>query len=157
MSSANELARMLENQKTMFTKSTSLLGEADSRFAPGEGVFTVAQHVAHVAQSLDWFIEGAFEREGGPDSDFQAALREVQKVDSLAKAREWLDRSFARAVEVIGSKSDAELDAPFAGEILGDFPKRALVAMNADHAAHHRGALTVYTRLLGKEPPMPYM
>ena len=26
-----------------------------------------------------------------------------------------------------------------------------------DHTAHHRGALTVYARLLGKVPPMPYM
>ena len=25
-----------------------------------------------------------------------------------------------------------------------------------DHSAHHRGALAVYARLLGKEPAMPY-
>jgi uncharacterized damage-inducible protein DinB len=25
-----------------------------------------------------------------------------------------------------------------------------------EHTAHHRGALTVYSRLLGKVPPMPY-
>jgi uncharacterized damage-inducible protein DinB len=26
-----------------------------------------------------------------------------------------------------------------------------------EHTAHHRGALTVYSRLLGKVPPMPYV
>jgi hypothetical protein len=25
-----------------------------------------------------------------------------------------------------------------------------------EHTAHHRGALTAYSRLLGKVPPMPY-
>jgi uncharacterized damage-inducible protein DinB len=25
-----------------------------------------------------------------------------------------------------------------------------------EHTAHHRGALTVYSRKLGKVPPMPY-
>jgi uncharacterized damage-inducible protein DinB len=25
-----------------------------------------------------------------------------------------------------------------------------------EHTAHHRGALSVYSRLLGKTPPMPY-
>jgi hypothetical protein len=27
---------------------------------------------------------------------------------------------------------------------------------STDHTAHHRGALTVYSRLLGKVPKMPY-
>jgi len=26
-----------------------------------------------------------------------------------------------------------------------------------EHTAHHRGALTVYSRVLGKVPAMPYM
>ena len=30
------------------------------------------------------------------------------------------------------------------------------VAQQVAHTAHHRGALTVYSRQLGKVPPMPY-
>jgi len=35
-------------------------------------------------------------------------------------------------------------------------PRAAVVSGIADHTAHHRGALSVYARLIGKEPPMPY-
>ncbi len=45
-----------------FTKTAECLEEKDSGFAPKPGMFTVAQHVAHVAQAIDWFVEGAFAR-----------------------------------------------------------------------------------------------
>ena len=157
MSDAKTLVMILESQKEMFQRSTGALEEADSGFAPQNGLFTAAQQVAHVAQSLDWFIEGAFERPDGPDMDFAGKAQEILKVDSLAKANEWLDRAWARAAKVLASKTEAELDAPFPGDLLGERPKRSLVDMNGDHVAHHRGALTVYARLLGKVPPMPYM
>lgn len=150
------LVTALESQKKMFLKSTSVLKEADSGFTPQDGLFTVAQHVAHVAYSIDWFVEGAFERPDGPDPDFEAFDAKARAVTSLDEARTWLDRAVAHAIEVISSRSDAELDEPFTGEILGGIPKRSLVELNGDHMAHHRGALTVYTRMLGKEPPMPY-
>jgi len=157
MSEQKPLLMMLDSQKTMFDRSTGALDEGDSGFAPQEGLMTVAQQVAHVAQSLDWFIEGAFERPDGPDLDFEGHMKKVLQVTSLAAAREWMDRSWARAKEALASRTDADLDEPFAGELFGGQPKRALVDMNADHVAHHRGALTVYARLLGKTPPMPYM
>ena len=36
-------------------------------------------------------------------------------------------------------------------------PKFTIVPGIDEHTAHHRGALTVYSRLLGLTPPMPYM
>jgi uncharacterized damage-inducible protein DinB len=33
----------------------------------------------------------------------------------------------------------------------------AIFGAITDHTAHHRGALTVYARLNGIVPPMPYM
>ncbi len=38
----------------------------------------------------------------------------------------------------------------------GDLPRIAIVGAMAEHMAHHRGALSVYARLLGYAPPMPY-
>ena len=35
-------------------------------------------------------------------------------------------------------------------------PRLAVVSGIVDHTAHHRGALSVYCRLLNKVPPMPY-
>ena len=40
---------------------------------------------------------------------------------------------------------------------MGGLPRSAIFGAITDHTAHHRGALTVYARLLGKTPPMPYM
>ena len=48
-----------------------MIEEADSQFRPHEGMMTVAQQVAHTAQTLDWFIEGA-SRPQGFDLDFEA-------------------------------------------------------------------------------------
>jgi uncharacterized damage-inducible protein DinB len=40
---------------------------------------------------------------------------------------------------------------------MGGVPRFAITNALTDHTAHHRGALTVYARLLGLVPPMPYM
>ena len=46
-----------------FNRSTGALTEEDSGFSPAEGVFTAAQQVGHAAQTIDWFIDGAFRPE----------------------------------------------------------------------------------------------
>ena len=40
--------------------------------------------------------------------------------------------------------------------IMGESPRFVIIGALVDHTAHHRGALTVYARLRGKVPPMPY-
>jgi uncharacterized damage-inducible protein DinB len=150
------LVRALRTQKEMFDRSTAVLEEADSAFTPSEGTFSVAQQVAHVAQTLEWFVEGAFDREDGPDPDFARHLAEVGRVTSLHAARVWMDRAWENAERRLAGASEADLDRPYGGEIFGGAPRRMLVDMNGDHVAHHRGALTVYARLLGRTAPMPY-
>jgi uncharacterized damage-inducible protein DinB len=39
---------------------------------------------------------------------------------------------------------------------MGGQPRHSIIGALIDHTAHHRGALTVYARLLSKVPPMPY-
>jgi uncharacterized damage-inducible protein DinB len=54
--------------------------------------------------------------------------------------------------------TDAELLAALPeGPIMGGVPRMAVFGAINDHTAHHRGALTVYARLNGIVPPMPYM
>ncbi len=150
------LAEELTHVKDRFDRSTACFTEEDSGFAPQEGLMTVAQHVAHVAQTYDWFIEGAFRPEGF-DMDFAKLGEELAKVTSLAAAREWLDRSTASAVEAIGGKTAEELATPLPeGPIMGGAPRAVIIEAIGDHTAHHRGALTVYARLCGREPAMPY-
>lgn len=151
------LAAEIRTMKEFFDRSTRALGEDDSSFKPAPEMRTAAEQVAHVAQCLDWFVEGAF-RPQGFSMDFEAMDKEVGQVTSLAAARAWWERAVANAVEVIGSKSAAEMSALLPpGPIMGGEPRVVIVGAMTDHTAHHRGALTVYARLRGKTPPMPYM
>jgi uncharacterized damage-inducible protein DinB len=120
-------------------------------------MFTVAAVVAHVAQTIDWFVAGAF-AEGGFDMDFERMDKEVRGVASLAEARAWFAKSVAAAKAAVEGRSMEEWSAPLPpGPIMGGLPRFAIFGALTDHTAHHRGALTVYSRLLGKVPPMPYM
>jgi uncharacterized damage-inducible protein DinB len=39
---------------------------------------------------------------------------------------------------------------------MGGMPRESIIGGIVDHTAHHRGALSVYARLVGREPAMPY-
>ena len=152
------LAGQVRGIKEFFDRSTRCLTEAHAHYKPTEEMMTVAQQVAHVAQTFDWFIEGAFHRPDGFDMDFENHMKPVLACSSLAEARAWLDRSVQRAIDEIGSKSMEELMAPLPpGPVMGGAPRLAIISGLDDHTAHHRGVLTVYSRLLGLVPPMPYM
>lgn len=154
---SNPFVTQLAATKEFFDRSTRCLTEEDSGFRLTEDVRTVAGQVAHVAQTVDWFIEGAFRPEGF-DMDFEALDAASGQVDSLAGAREWLDRSFSEAQRVISEKSMDELSQPLPADgIMGGAPRHAIVGAIADHTAHHRGVLTAYARLRGHVPAMPYM
>lgn len=147
----------LASMKEYFERSSRVLEEADSAFAPKDGMFTAAQVTAHVAQTIDWFFSGAFAA-GGFDLDFERMDKEVRGVASLKAAREWLNRAWASAEESIKAHSDAEWAVPLPeGPIMGGMPRHVILGALFDHTAHHRGALTVYSRLRGKVPLMPYM
>lgn len=151
------MVQPLRDAKSYFDRSSRCLTEEDSAFAPAAGMMTVAQQVAHVAQTVDWFIEGAFRAEGF-DLDFEGHAKVYMAVTSLAAAREWLDRAFADAVETIGKKSEEEMRQPLPpGPVMGGLPRWSILGAISDHTAHHRGALTVYSRLRGHTPAMPYM
>jgi uncharacterized damage-inducible protein DinB len=152
----NWYALQIRELEKFFDKSTSVFAEKDSKFAPAKGVYTVAQHVTHVAQSIDWFIDGAFRKEGF-DMDFDAMNKEVRKAKSLKEARAWMKRACKRAAKVLGSKTQADMKKPITGPLMTGEPRVAILHAMCDHTAHHRGALTVYARLLGRVSPMPYM
>ncbi len=155
--SIQALLNQVAGMKDFFDRSTRVLEEADSTFAPREGMFTVAQQVAHAAQTVDWFVQGAF-APGGFDLDFERADREVRAFTSLKAAREYWDRANAAAQAAVKSHSEADWSAALpAGPVMGGQPRTHIFGAMMDHSAHHRGALTVYSRLLGKVPPMPYM
>jgi uncharacterized damage-inducible protein DinB len=155
MSVSEGLVKELESTQKFFKTTLSIFESDDAGFAPYPELYTVAGHVAHTADSIDWFIEGGFG--GGWDMEFEASIAKAKMVTSLQKATEWLDRSFANARGVVGAASDQVLFEPIPDtRIMGGAPRLAVVSGIVDHTAHHRGSLAVYARLIGKEPPMPY-
>jgi uncharacterized damage-inducible protein DinB len=151
-----DFAQQLLASKDFFDRSTRVLEEADSGFRPREGMMTVAQQVAHAAQTLDWFVEGASSADGF-DLDFEKHAKAVENITSLAAAREWMEKAYANAIQFLRSRSAEDLSQPLApGPVMGGQPVSDIVWAMVEHTAHHRGALTVYSRELGKVPPMPY-
>jgi len=151
-----DFANQLLASKDFFERSTRVLEEADSGFRPREGMMSVAQQVAHTAQTLDWFIVGASRSEGF-DLDFEKHAKALEGVSSLAAAREMLEKAYAKAIHFLRSRSPEDLAGPLPpGPVMGGQPISDIVWAMVEHTAHHRGALTVYSRQLGKVPPMPY-
>jgi len=157
MSLAQQALAELRSAHEFFNRSTRNLTEAQSAFAPADGMMTTAQQVAHVAHTIDWFVEGAFRTEGF-DQDWEEHARVVGSYTSLEKARAWFERAVANATARVAPMSDAELLVALPeGPIMGGAPRIAVFSAITDHTAHHRGVLTVYARLNGIVPPMPYM
>ena len=155
MSIGAHSALQLNTTLKYFKNTLSCFEAGDAEFRPKPEMFSVAAQVAHTAHTVEWFIEGAFGK--GWDMDFETANAEAQKMTSLEDATAWLERAFAKAVEVVGSASDEELQTPIPDKsLMGDAPRVAIVSGILDHSAHHRGSLAVYARLLGKVPLMPY-
>jgi uncharacterized damage-inducible protein DinB len=156
MSLAQQALAELSSAQEYFNRSTRNLTEAHSSVMPAAGMMTAAQQVAHTAQTVEWFMEGAFRSEGF-DLDFEKHAAACQACTSLAEARDWFERAAAAAKERVATLTDAELLAPLPeGPIMGGLPRMAIFGAITDHTAHHRGALTVYARLQGVVPPMPY-
>lgn len=155
MSLSQTLVGQLAFARKLFGTTTSVFERDDAGFTPDPELYTVAGHIAHAADAIEWFIEGSFGE--GWDLDFDASIAKARAVEDLDEARSWLARAFDHAITVVGDAADEELEAPIPDTRIMDGAPR-LEAINGiiDHTAHHRGSLAVYARLLGKAPPMLY-
>jgi hypothetical protein len=73
-----DFATQILASRDFFERSTSVLEEADSEFRPCDEMMTVAQHVMHTAQTLDWFIDGVTQP-GGFNLNFEQPANELRK------------------------------------------------------------------------------
>ncbi len=149
------LIEQLKTQEKFFLNTISCFTEGDSSFKPKDEMYTVAQHVGHAAETVDWFLEGAFGK-GGFDMDFENYHERMKKYTSFDECVKQFKDATASGIQNITNIPDSELTAPIEAEIMTGAPKMAVVGAIGDHTAHHRGALAVYARLLGKAPKMPY-
>lgn len=151
-----EIEIQMNNMREFFERSTRPLQEEHSGYAPQEGLYTVAGQVAHAAQTIEWFFDSAFSAEW--NMDWEGMDREVRELTSLSAAKEWFSRAVDKAIRVAKEHTAEEWASHFPpNPIMGEAPRNSIVSAVVDHTAHHRGALTVYQRMLGLTPLMPYM
>jgi uncharacterized damage-inducible protein DinB len=155
MDPKSEALRTLAETHRFFHRTVRCLDESDSLFKAHPETMTVASHVAHAAQVVDWFSAGAFENVWNLDFPAQQAV--TNAAGSFDAARAELDAAWRRLTERIERSTESELAAAMPDNpILGAVPRVHIVSSLVDHTAHHRGALAVYARLAGKSPGMPY-
>ncbi len=79
---------------------------------------------------------------------------------SLEKALALFDEVIDAGIERFGALSVAETQTrrmPANPLIPAHFTYADALNVTLDHAAHHRGALSQYARMLGRDPKLPYL
>ncbi len=146
----------IESARRFFERTLSCFEEQDADFRATPDTLSVAEQVAHAAQTVEWFLDGALEPTGF-SLDFEVHEKDIRSVASLAEARARLTGAFERVVQVVGERDDAFWAGALPeGPVLGGEPRHVILGGITEHTAHHRGALAVYARLCGHVPPMPY-
>lgn len=144
-----------QTQKHLYT-AVNQFTEEHADFSPTPEMFNVKGQFRHIAQTVDWFREGAWG--SGFDMDFEAHEKFAREECTFAEARKELDDAFNRLYAKLDTLSEEEANAPMEDNpIFGPLPCSMVIGAVTDHTAHHRGALTVYLRLLGVTPKMVYM
>ena len=128
MSHKSDALYEIQTTRHFFHRSTRCLDEGDSGFRATPETMTVAQQVAHTALTIDWLRDGMFDDNW--DMDFEKGAAAANAFTSLDAARAYTEGQ--------------------------EFQWAAVINAVVDHTGHHRGALTVYARLAGKVPEMPY-
>ncbi|MEM8994993.1 MAG: DinB family protein [Acidobacteriota bacterium] len=151
------LTYLLHGCREFFERSTRVLTDEHGGFAPHEGLMTVTQQVAHVADTFDWFRNALVHMEGF-DMDFEAMEARIAAVESLAEARQKFEKAHGELIAFLATSTPQSLavQLPADDPVMPGAPRAALVAAVVEHTAHHRGVLTGYARSLGLVPPMPY-
>ena len=150
------LIEQLKMQEKFFLNTISCFTEEDSAYKPNEEMYTVAQHIGHTAETVSWFLEGAF-GDKGFDINFDNYTEKMkEKYNSFDATVAQFKDAVAKGIALVSDAPDSELTAPITAQIMTGAPKMAVVGAIGEHTAHHRGNLAVYARLAGKTPKMPY-
>lgn len=151
------LINELKSAREFFERSTRPLDETDSSFKPTPDSMSVAEQIGHVASTIHWLLDGACSSEGF-DLDFSKHAEELKKMNSVTAMRAKAEQAFGRALAQLEKETEQTLSIPLpAGPVMGGQARAQAFWSISEHTAHHRGALSVYSRLRGKIPLMPYL
>ena len=151
-----DFADKLRSSQEFFERTMSCLQEEDGTFQPQETAFSTIAQVAHAAQTVDWFMDGITEGKTF-STDFEGLEKELAETKTLQAAKAWFHRSMAMAIQAAEEQPDSFWHSKLPdGPMFAGMPRSFALGGILDHNAHHRGALSVYARLCGHKPAMPY-
>ncbi len=151
-----DYADKLRSSREFFERTIACLQEEDGTFETGKGGFSTIQQIAHAAQTVDWFLHGV-QPGNAFQTDFAALEAELGQVKNLQGAKSWFERSMAEAIQMVESQPESFWKQKLPeGPMFAGNPRSFALNGILDHNAHHRGALSVYARLCGHVPAMPY-
>jgi uncharacterized damage-inducible protein DinB len=142
----HEAAEMVRRERAYLMNILGVFPPDKGGFVPAPGMMTAAQQVNHLAATVRWFAAGAFG--SGFDMDFE-------KMEAENRADVSWDQAVSR-MEAAYDDYTAFMAMPANPIFPEGTPCAAVIIAQGDHTAHHRGALSVYLRLLGVVPPMVY-
>lgn len=139
-------------------RATAPLDESDASFIPAEGMISAAAQLAHIALTVDWFLDAAF-RKREWDFNFEQHMTDACGYKTLKDARARVTKAFSDARKTVEGLSEEQLNELFPADdfAFANTPRACIFPAIMEHTAHHRGALSVYMRLRGKVPKLPYM
>ena len=151
----NTAAEIVRNERKFLNNVLKDFKPENGDFRATDDMMTVTQQIRHIAVTAKWFREGAFG--AGFDMDFEKLDATLKEPATLEEALAELDAVYDANIAFLESLSAEELQAPMSpNPLFGEAPRMAVISAEVDHTAHHRGALSVYLRLLGVTPTMVY-
>lgn len=152
----SQVLERLDEARATFQTVCAIFAETDANYAPRDDMYTVAEQVGHSAAMIDWFLRGAIGG-GDPARDYLGQDQLVRSTITLVEAKAWLADAFDRARDFFSKQDAGSLSRPIVDcPLLEGHPLACMVVRISEHCAHHRGALGIYARMLGKAPPVPY-
>jgi uncharacterized damage-inducible protein DinB len=153
MTIAKQLSEELQQQSANSKKVLERIPEAKLTWKPHEKSTQIGRLGMHIAEMPNT-ITRALETTG---IDFAAIPFKPVFPNSTAEILDTLDKSLAKAVELLNKASDKDMGviwkATRGDKVIYEMTRAAVVRRTLEHAIHHRGQLTVYLRLL--DIPVP--
>lgn len=173
---SHAIINQVNKHKEFFNRTISCFSEEDAGFQPRQDMLSVVGHINHVTAGMELMLSGIFKefkrfqgrqyvskRPGSNWSEWNMEWTKTSNQDprqedrSLSTARKAFNETMDIVQEVFVNLSAEELMKPFSANPMRLVMPWAVLQVGIfDHTAHHRGALSSYARLCGKEPKIPY-
>ncbi len=151
----DQARELLRNEKKFLMRVLKDFSPEHADFAPAAGMMTVSQQIRHIAETMSWFRKGAFE--GTFDMDFERLEGRLREPVTIEQALAELEHAYEDYDSFLAGCTPEDLAEPMApNPVFGELPRLVVFSAQTDHTAHHRGALTVYLRMLGVKPELIY-